>query len=153
MLFFSVSGHIQRPPKMDGVFFFLKGRMGKPVFLTGRQGWTSHSDGKAGWPTPPIPVTGISNGMAVGADLTLQGLAAASTVPPMVLVIQIPAVTAMAPPCWIPALTLVRLKKSKNCFEGYRKWHFRCPNQNSKTTFQYKFQDGLGHFFPCCPGV
>ena len=33
--------------------------------------------------------------MAVGADLTLQGLAAASTVPPMVLVIQIPAVTAM----------------------------------------------------------
>ena len=33
-----------------------------------------------------------------------QGLAAASTVPPMVLVIQIPAVTAMAPPCGIPAL-------------------------------------------------
>ena len=23
-------------------------------------------------------------------------------------------------------------------FEGYRKWHLGCPNQNSKTTFQYK---------------
>ena len=24
-------------------------------------------------------------------------------------------------------------------FWGYRKWHFGCPNQNSKTTFQYKY--------------
>ena len=24
-------------------------------------------------------------------------------------------------------------------FWGYRKWHFQCPNQNSKTTFQYKY--------------
>ena len=24
-------------------------------------------------------------------------------------------------------------------FLGYRKWHFGCPNQNSKTTFQYKY--------------
>ena len=24
-------------------------------------------------------------------------------------------------------------------FWGYRKWHFGCPNQNSETTFQYKY--------------
>ena len=24
-------------------------------------------------------------------------------------------------------------------FGGYRKWHFGCLNQNSKTTFQYKY--------------
>ena len=24
-------------------------------------------------------------------------------------------------------------------FKGHRKWHFGCPNQNSKTTFQYKY--------------
>ena len=24
-------------------------------------------------------------------------------------------------------------------FWGYRKWHFGCPTQNSKTTFQYKY--------------
>ena len=24
-------------------------------------------------------------------------------------------------------------------FGGHRKWHFGCPNQNSKTTFQYKY--------------
>ena len=24
-------------------------------------------------------------------------------------------------------------------FGGYRKWHLGCPNQNSKTTFQYKY--------------
>ena len=24
-------------------------------------------------------------------------------------------------------------------FWGYRKWHFGCPNQNSKTTVQYKY--------------
>ena len=23
-------------------------------------------------------------------------------------------------------------------FGGYQKWHFRCPNQKSETTFQYK---------------
>ena len=22
---------------------------------------------------------------------------------------------------------------------GYQKWHFECPNKNSKTTFQYKY--------------
>ena len=26
-------------------------------------------------------------------------------------------------------------------FWGYQKWHFECPNQNSKTTFQYKVRD------------
>ena len=25
------------------------------------------------------------------------------------------------------------------CFGGYQKWHLGCPNQNSKTTFQYKY--------------
>ena len=25
------------------------------------------------------------------------------------------------------------------CFWGHRKWHLGCPNQNSKTTFQYKY--------------
>ena len=31
-------------------------------------------------------------------------------------------------------------------FWGYQKWHFGCPNQNSKTTFQYKYPhlDTLG---------
>ena len=24
-------------------------------------------------------------------------------------------------------------------FGGYQKWHFECPNQNFKTTFQYKY--------------
>ena len=24
-------------------------------------------------------------------------------------------------------------------FGGYQKWHLGCPNQNSKTTFQYKY--------------
>ena len=29
-------------------------------------------------------------------------------------------------------------KWQKQSFWGYQKWHFGCPNQNSKTTFQYK---------------
>ena len=31
------------------------------------------------------------------------------------------------------------LKTNFWLFWGYQKWHFRCPNQNSKTTFQYKY--------------
>ena len=39
------------------------------------------------------------------------------------------------------------LQKAQNgcfwLFWGYQKWHFGCPNQNSKTTFQYKHNTNI----------